>query len=250
MRNYGTGKTTVVQQCTRNVRKGVIYINVSPILDNFIDNLAKAIEYSFKEISIGVCSTLTSYFIAKQPKFFRVLNVFERGARKYKANNSKPPVLILDNIKRSSWSCSDQEPIVIGDLTNKEAFIYLHEKLGGRIYDLKTYGDKIKKEGVTFEVVHKIVLGTINHNFHQAQMMKGERNHIIGKIIIQELVKNKKIHFDTFIELVNNEQIADELLQANVFSYNPESSIITFQSQATEVFVKENPELKSKEVFS
>ena len=81
-------------------------------------------------------------------------------------------------------------------------------------------------------------------------MMKGEKNHIIGKVIVQKLLKNKKIHFDTFIELVNNEQIADELLQANVFLHNPENGSVTFRSHATEVFVKENPELKSKEVFT
>src|SRR5687767_209624 len=88
--------------------------------------------------------------------------------------------------------------------------------------------------------VRKIVLGAVNHDFHQARMMKGERNHIIGKVIIQELVKNEKIHFDKFIMLVNNESIADELLQANVFSYNPKSRIVTFQSRATEVFVRES----------
>lgn len=81
-------------------------------------------------------------------------------------------------------------------------------------------------------------------------MIKGERNYIIGEVIIQKLLKNKKIHFDTFIELVNNEQIADELLQANVFSYNLENGSVTFQSHATEVFVKENPKLELKEGFT
>ena len=84
------------------------------------------------------------------------------------------------------------------------------------------------------------MLQTINHNFHQADMMKGERNHVIGKVIIQELVKNEKIHYNAFIKLINNKQIANELLQANVFSYNPESKIVTFQSCATEAFVREN----------
>ncbi|GBB89739.1 hypothetical protein RclHR1_16510008 [Rhizophagus clarus] len=100
--------------------------------------------------------------------------------------------------------------------------------------------------GETFEEVRKIVLGAVNQNFHQAQMMEGEDNHVIGKVIIQELVKNNKIHFDAFIKLVNNKRIADELLQANVFSYNPESRIVTFQSRATEVFVRESPEFSLK----
>lgn len=89
--------------------------------------------------------------------------------------------------------------------------------------------------------VREILLGAINHNFHQARMMEGERNYVIGKVIVQELMKNGKIHYDEFIKRVNNEQIANELLQANVFSYNPEDKIVTFQSRTTEVFVKERP---------
>ncbi len=47
--NQGTGKTTVVRQCAKNVGKGVIYVDVPPILDKFADNLANAIGYEFKE---------------------------------------------------------------------------------------------------------------------------------------------------------------------------------------------------------
>ncbi|CAG8521753.1 14729_t:CDS:2 [Funneliformis caledonium] len=264
--------------------------------NDFIDDLAKAISFRDNESFID---SLTRNILGKsesyeRSKVSRVLNAFDKAARKYKANNGKPPVLILDNIskmgqknvnmledlqdiaklyadqhscvivfvssertvprmmmQRSSWSRADKNPIVIGDLTNKEAFTFLHGKLGiekkvanqliqllsGRIYDLKTYGDRINR-GETFDEIRKTVLDDANRNFHQARMMEGERNHVIGKVIVQELVKNEKIHFDAFIKLVNNEQIADELLQANVFSYNPESGIATFQSHATEVFAR------------
>ncbi|CAG8787644.1 5137_t:CDS:2, partial [Racocetra fulgida] len=171
---------------------------------------------------------------------------------------------------RSSWSRAEKNPIVIEDLTSEEAFTYLHSKLGiekkvtnqliqllgGRIRDLKEYeciyyldndDDILHKRCVNILIilnillleVRKIVLGAVHKNFHQARMVKGKRNHDIGKIIVQELLKNEEIHIDTFVELVNNEQIADELLQANVFSYNPESETVTFQSRATEVFVRE-----------
>ena len=86
--------------------------------------------------------------------------------------------------------------------------------------------------------IRKTVLNTVNSNFHQARMMEGERNHIIGKVIVQKLLSNDKIHLDTFIKLVNNEQMADELLQTNVFSYNPESKMVIFQSRATEIFAR------------
>jgi len=111
-------------------------------------------------------------------------------------------------MQRSSWSRADKNPIVIGDLTNNEAFTYLHSKLGieekvanqllqflgGRISDLKSYGDMINV-GDTFEEVRKIVLSDIIEKFNQAQMLKGQKNHVIGKVIVQELVKNKKIDF-------------------------------------------------------
>ncbi|RHZ82895.1 hypothetical protein Glove_103g267 [Diversispora epigaea] len=301
--NHGTGKTTVVRQSAKDVRKGVIYIDVPPVLDRFIDKLAQAIGYSFEEyVSFTESSKrkiLGNGGPAEKPRISRVLDAFERGARKYKENNGKPPVLILDNISKlgkrnasmledlqdvaklyadqkscvvvfvssevtvppimsqqSSWSRADQEPIVIGDLTNKESFTYLHSKLGieekvanqliqllgGRIRDLKTYGDRINK-GETFEEVRKIVFRTINHNFHQALIKKGEKNNAIGKLIIRKLMKNEKTDYDAFVELVNNKEIVDVLIQANVLSCNPISEIITFQSRATEVFMGEHPDL-------
>ncbi|GES97913.1 P-loop containing nucleoside triphosphate hydrolase protein [Rhizophagus clarus] len=220
-----------------------------PVLDNFINNLAKAIGFNeYVPITESLKRKILGYGdSAEQPMFFRVLNALERGARKYKAKNGTPPVLILDNISelgkenRGSGATHDDAKLGIEEKVANQ----LIQLLGGRIRDLKTYGDMINV-GETFEEVRKIVLGAVNQNFHQAQMMEGEDNHVIGKVIIQELVKNNKIHFDAFIKLVNNKRIADELLQANVFSYNPESRIVTFQSRATEVFVRESPEFSLK----
>ena len=88
--------------------------------------------------------------------------------------------------------------------------------------------------------IRKIVLDSISSNCHQALIMEGEEYHVIGKVIIQKLLLNDKIHYDTFVKLVNNKQIADKLIQANVFSYNPESKMVTFQSRATEVYARES----------
>ncbi|GES87265.1 P-loop containing nucleoside triphosphate hydrolase protein [Rhizophagus clarus] len=254
-----------------------------PVLDNFINNLAKAIGFNeYVPITESLKRKIFGYGdSAEQPIFFRILNALERGARKYKAKNDTPPVLILDHISKLSKEnvklltdlqdiakdFADQSSCIIVFVSSEgavprmmmQAFTYLNSKLGieekvanqliqllgGRIHDLKTYCDMINV-GETFEEVRKIVLSTVNQNFHQAQMMEGEDNHVIGKVIIQELVKNNKIHFDAFIKLINNKRIADELLQANVFSYNPECRIITFQSRATEVFVRESPEFSLK----
>ncbi|GBB89740.1 hypothetical protein RclHR1_16510009 [Rhizophagus clarus] len=71
-----------------------------PVLDNFINNLAKAIGFNeYVPITESLKRKILGYGdSAEQPMFFRVLNALERGARKYKAKNGTPPVLILDNI--------------------------------------------------------------------------------------------------------------------------------------------------------
>lgn len=70
----------------------------------------------------------------------------------------------FSTLERSSWSRAAPIPTVIGDLTNEEAFTYLHSKLGieetvanqliqllgGQIRDLQTYGTMIN-EGMTFK---------------------------------------------------------------------------------------------------
>ncbi|RIA99747.1 hypothetical protein C1645_811111 [Glomus cerebriforme] len=202
VRNYETEKTTVIWQCARNIKKGVIYVDVLSVLDNFINSLAKPI--GFMERNTDVYSVLTSCFIAEQFRFSHILDAFERKARKYKANNGKPSVLILDNISKLGQKnmnmledmqdiaklYADQKSIVIGDLTNDEVYTYLHEKLkikkevakqliqllGGQIREFKIYGNKIK-EKMTFKNVRKIMLSTVDYNFHQAQIIESERNH-------------------------------------------------------------------------
>ncbi|CAI2188022.1 12924_t:CDS:2, partial [Funneliformis geosporum] len=136
------------------------------------------------------------------------------------------------------------------DLTDEEILTYLcklniEEKdanqliklLGDWIKDLKIYGYWIKEGMIR---IHKIVFYSIENDFHQTQIMKGELNHAIGNVIVKELVKNEKIEYDEFIKLVNNKEIADKLIQANVFSYNLENNFVTFQSRTKEIFVKEN----------
>jgi len=44
--NTGTGMTTVVRQCAKDVGKGVIYVDVPPVLDEFNANLEKAIRFT------------------------------------------------------------------------------------------------------------------------------------------------------------------------------------------------------------
>ncbi|GBB85982.1 hypothetical protein RclHR1_12410002 [Rhizophagus clarus] len=53
VRNHRTGKTTVVRQYAKKIGKGLIYSDVSLVLDKLINNLANAIGYEFtKYVSI------------------------------------------------------------------------------------------------------------------------------------------------------------------------------------------------------
>ncbi|CAI2186264.1 11898_t:CDS:2 [Funneliformis geosporum] len=260
--NHGTGKTTMVRECAKEVGKGVIYVDVPPVLNKFVENFANAI--GFHEH----CSFIELF----RQKFLEISNsdAFKRGAKNYKANNDgKPLMLILDNISKLSQKnvkmIEDLQDLTNSmltspvaslclDLTDEEILIYLCklnieekdanqliELLGDWIKDLKIYGYWIK-EGMTLKdkKIHKIVFYSIENDFHQAQIMKSEVNHAISNVIVDELVKNEKIEYDEFIKLVNNKEIADKLIQANVFSYNLENNFVTFQSRTKEIFVKEN----------
>ncbi|CAI2192144.1 16767_t:CDS:2, partial [Funneliformis geosporum] len=231
--NHRIGKTTIVQKCAKKVGKGVIYVDVPPVLNKFVENFANSIGFhehcSFIELFwqkfLGISNSTPQF------PFLRVLNAFEREVKNYKANNDgKPPMLILDNIsklvQKNVEMIEDLQDLANSMLTSPVV------SLCDRIKDLKTYGYWIK-EGMTLKdkKVHKIVFYSIENNFHQAQIMKSEVNHAIGNVIVEKLVKNEKIEYDEFIKLVNNKEIADKLIQANVFSYNLENNFITFQSR-------------------
>ena len=67
----------------------------------------------------------------------------------------------------------------------------------------------------------------------------GDVNHDIAKRLIQEVAKTGELDYITFIVLVKNRKVAEELVAANVFSFNPTKQTVTFQSRIVEEFVKE-----------
>jgi len=312
---HGTGKTTVVKQAAKEAGKGVIYVSIPSELENFGDEFAKALGWSFDE-HISLTGAFGRKFLgiplesgkSQESKLRRARNAFEHGAAHYKAKYGKPPVLILDNINilgkenprllnilqddakyhadesnyvtvfvssegtvprmmmtRSSWSRA-KHPVVIGDLTETEALKYLEAKLGitekrlsarkeeieqlssiamklfellgGRIGHLKMYSDDIAN-GMTFEGVRYKASSAAKNSFSEARMLKGQANHGIGKRIIQELLKKTKIDIEDYYNLVNNEDLAERILRANVFSFDPAEQTITFQSRLIETYVRE-----------
>lgn len=60
-----------------------------------------------------------------------------------------------------------------------------------------------------------------------------------GKRVIQELLKQKKIGLEEYYNLVNDEIVANHFLSANVFSFDPVSKTVSFQSPLMYAYVQE-----------
>ncbi|RHZ78834.1 hypothetical protein Glove_155g72 [Diversispora epigaea] len=85
---------------------------------------------------------------------------------------------------------------------------------------------------MTFEEVRKYVFNPTKYDFHEAEMMKDDKNYAIGKRIIQELSKNGKIDFRVFKKLANNKQTVDALLQTKVYIFVAANNKKIFTSTA------------------
>src|SRR4051812_32470535 len=79
----------------------------------------------------------------------------------------------------------------------------------------------------------------------KAGIGKGKKFEFIGKKAIQELAKkeDKTMTLDEFTSIIQNEKLADELLQENVFSHNVVNQTVNFQSRLMEVYVMENQQM-------
>ncbi|CAI2194907.1 6069_t:CDS:2 [Funneliformis geosporum] len=148
----------MVRECTKKVGKGIIYVDVPPVVNKFVEDFANAIGYSFDK-HYDFIELFRRKFLGTKKS-----DVFERGAKNYKAKNGgKQPVLILDNISKIGQE--DVNLLKDLDLIDEEVFTYIHKKLyieekvtnqlikllDGWINKLKDYGNKIN-EGYNFEV--------------------------------------------------------------------------------------------------
>jgi hypothetical protein len=70
-------------------------------------------------------------------------------------------------------------------------------------------------------------------------MLKKQQNNPVGQRVVQELMLKKTITLENFFEVADNEQIANELLQGNVFMFNPADQTVSFHSALTELYVRE-----------
>src|SRR5690242_15347354 len=86
-------------QAAKQVGGGVIFVNVPDASDELGDEIIKVLGYSPDNITFATAlkSNIDPPLDARN-KLAHALEIFERGAKKYKAKHGRPPVLILDNI--------------------------------------------------------------------------------------------------------------------------------------------------------
>ncbi|CAI2168511.1 4464_t:CDS:2 [Funneliformis geosporum] len=200
VRNHRTGKTTVVRQSAREVEIGVIYVDAPSKLDEFLDNLEMAISFNeYLPLSISVKQRTRG----ENKSGFLVSNLPSKEELENTRHNS--------NVNPQQHYCvivfvSSERSVsrMMMHLTNEDALTFLCkldiekkyanqliELVGGRICDLKTYGDEIKT-GKTFEEIREAVFSTVESNFLKAKMVAGGNNQVIDNVVIQELLKMKK----------------------------------------------------------
>jgi hypothetical protein len=61
-------------------------------------------------------------------------------------------------------------------------------------------------------------------------VLPGGRFHKQGKALIAKLLERGAISYKAYVKIAGNEEIADEILQENLFSYHLHTRTVTFQS--------------------
>ncbi|RHZ85192.1 hypothetical protein Glove_70g60 [Diversispora epigaea] len=160
---------------------------------------------------------------------------------------------------RSAWSRADKPVIEIGDLSKEETMEYLIKKrginsveaerlydlVGGRLVDLKYVADK-SLAGQSFEFIKQSIFTEVKKKFDSANLLQNQSNHEAGKRLIRILLDSKEINTDLFREYFKGEKYS-EVLEANVFAYHPSRDRVTFQSQSTECYIRENANIFIKQ---
>ncbi|GES88362.1 P-loop containing nucleoside triphosphate hydrolase protein [Rhizophagus clarus] len=155
---------------------------------------------------------------------------------------------------RSVWSRAER-PIEISDLSKEKSIKYLTEKhminetKAEKLYDLKLASSffnqfclnklLINFFALFFAAIKKEILHKVEIKFKVTQLLPKQLNYEAEKKAIKALFNSKKLEFTTFMEFFDNYEEVEKVLQANVFSYHPESYTVTFQSQSVETFIQE-----------
>ncbi|KAN0073167.1 hypothetical protein V8E54_008387 [Elaphomyces granulatus] len=138
--------------------------------------------------------------------------------------------------QRSAWS-RNQGILEIGDISQDEAFDYMKRRnvdpeqamsiyalVGGRMVSLEFTENNLDRE-VQLDGLYSKLLG----RFHKQ-----------GKALIAKLLEDGVISYDAYVEIAGNEEIADEMLQENLFSYHLHAGTVTFKSTPIQQYCHAN----------
>src|SRR4051812_22302797 len=88
--------------------------------------------------------------------------------------------------------------------------------------------------------IEKAAMTSVENDFATASTLPARTLYPFAKKVTQALLKEGQLTLREYDKLVNNEIVAESLLQCNVFSFHPAQNTITFSSRVAEVFVQRN----------
>ncbi|RIA94349.1 P-loop containing nucleoside triphosphate hydrolase protein [Glomus cerebriforme] len=98
---HGTGKTTLIRLASREVGRGVVYVDVPPFVNDFGEAFGEAINFAFEEdISFNNQLRRKLGSTDNNPKWVRALKAFQHAAKAYKVKYDRPMVIVYDNVSR------------------------------------------------------------------------------------------------------------------------------------------------------
>jgi hypothetical protein len=76
-----------------------------------------------------------------------------------------------------------------------------------------------------------------------AKLLKNYQHYEVGKRVMNALLESKELSRIAYEEFFDKPAEANEILEANIFSLNPEKNTVTFQSRSIECYIQEYPSL-------
>ncbi|GBB93092.1 hypothetical protein RclHR1_21050001 [Rhizophagus clarus] len=249
---HGTGKTTLAKIASKDVGQGVIYVEVPSNLENieqFGIAFGKSFNFAFEKHISFTAFDPNIFFIGKideRPKWKRALEAFKRASAIYKAKYNKTPVIVYNNINKlaninskaldtlqdDAKMYTDYQEYIAVFITSEGSVL---RKMRSRsVWSRAERPIEISDLTIKKEILHKVEI-----KFKVTQLLPKQLNYEAEKKAIKALFNSKKLEFTTFMEFFDNYEEVEKVLQANVFSYHPESYTVTFQSQSVETFIQE-----------
>jgi len=153
----------------------------------------------------------------------------------------------------SAWSRA-RLPLVIGDISDSQAQDYLErmgvpkdfaqkavkELTGGRFGLLGEVSSSFT-QGVSYEVIRKVALGTVKSRFQKEGIIPGTGDAKDKLVRHMASSPDQRVPIDLLMDdlKLSQEEISN-IFRPNIFSFNPVTLLVSFQSRAVQTYVKEN----------